>query len=411
MGVIQHGAYLIKNEKSGLYLTVKGASRQTSADIVQETLRDWPDRAIQSWQVEPGPAGQDTHRLQNQHSGLYLQVRHVSKERAAAVEQAHLEEKAPAYKGQTWRIGESGSGRYRLTNLHSDLHLHVRDDSDEEGAVVDQWPEVAGDTLGYQQWRLESVERAGAEKAFDSLVGVAVEPTGNILSAIATGFKATLDATGGVFGTVSRLVPGIDRTPYVRFSGFRGDEFIRFSQRNRVEAGPKRLGEQFPNLPQAFHSGFQFVMAAPRRSSYDYIGVKDERFVEFSDRRSGRPLPWEELLPPEIVKGEGGANLISLVSAAPDDSRYLAFTRSGILAIEGRIPVGPDHHPFVEPVSLDFLPKEFQEPDAVTSAVVGDEVHFFATKGEKFTVFTWEKVVEGPTSVLEAYPFLLGLWA
>ncbi|MFC7303988.1 RICIN domain-containing protein [Streptomyces monticola] len=410
MSVTAHGTYLIKNQKSGHYLTAKGASKQASADIVQEVLRDWPGRSCQAWRVEPGPAGHDTFRLENQLSGRYLQVRRLSTERGAAIEQAQLEENSPAYKGQTWRLSDTGRGLFQIVNLHSDLRLHIRDDKDTSGAPVDQWPESQGDSRGYQLWQLEPVEPRGMDTAFDALVGTAVEPTGNLLTALSTGVKATLETVGGVFGTVSRLVPGIDHTPFVRFSGFRGGEFIRFSQRHRVEAGPQRIMRRFPHLPEEFRDGFQFVMAAPRRSHHDYIGVGHERYIEFSDRRSGHPHPWDELFPPEIVKGEELSNLIAVVPAAHDDSRYLVFTRSGMLTIEGRLPLGTGHTPFVEPVSLDFLPGEFQEPDSVTSAVIGDEVHFFATKGDEFTVFTWEKVVQGPSSVLEAYPYLLGLW-
>ncbi|UNO43496.1 RICIN domain-containing protein [Streptomyces sp. MST-110588] len=411
MSVTAQGTYLIKNEQSGLYLTVKGFDKNVPADIVQERLHDWPERASQAWRLLPGQAGKDSYRLQNQHSGRYLQIRHASKESGAHAEQAHLEENKPAFQSQTWQLSGNGDEVYLITNVHSGLKLNVRGNLNTEGTPIDQWQEhAAGQFRGYQLWRLEAVEPRGEAKALDALTGAVVEPTGGIISAITTGFKATLEATGGVFGTVSRWVPGIDRTPYVRFSGFRADEFIRFSQRNRVEVGPKKISEQFRHLPKEFRDGFDVVIAAPKRSGYDYIGVAQELYVEFSDRRSSAPLPWDRLFPAEIAGGRGISEVKAVATASPDGSRHLAFTTAGIEVIEGHLPIDPNRRPVVEPVTLDFLPEEFKQPDAVSSAVLGEETHFFATKGDQFTVFTWEKVVQGPTKVVAAYPFLLGLW-
>jgi Ricin-type beta-trefoil lectin domain-like len=408
MSVNAKTTYLTRNEKTGLYLTVKGASKSVQAEIVQERLHEWPARAAQAWRLEPGQSGPDTYQIQNQHSGRYLQVRRYSKEPAAPVEQAHLEENNPAHKSQTWRITNGDEKGATVVNLYSELLLNVRGNAAAEGTVIDQWQEHKDADRRAQQWHFEAVEPRGEHTAFEALAGLVVEPSsGGLITAVTSVFKASLEATGGVFGTVSKWVPGIDRTPYIRFDGFRGGEVVRFSQRNRVEAAPRRISEAFPHLPKEFHEGFDFVTTTPRGHKYPYLGVKGDVAIEFSEKGIQDVPPDEPYFPAEQL-GQIGRPLRA-VSAAPDGSYYLVFGEHGIATINT-----PDH-PYgsdVSLVDLKHLPKAFREvPDAVASAAVGEEMHYFATKGDEYLVFTLREVIQGPAKILDAYPFLLGLWA
>ncbi|MBT2384345.1 RICIN domain-containing protein [Streptomyces sp. ISL-11] len=407
MSVNAKTTYLFRNAKTGLYLTVKGASKDVPADIVQERLLDWPRRASQAWRLEPGQGGADTYRIQNQHSGRYLQVRRYGKEPGVPMVQEHLEESNPAYKSQTWRITNDDDRGSPVINLHSGLLLNARGDVSARGSAVDQWQGHADAAGAAQRWYFEPVGPHGGAKAFDALAGLVVEPSsGGIITAVTSVFKASLEATGGVFGTVSKWVPGVDRTPYIRFDGFRGDEVVRFSQRSRVEAGPRKIGECFPQLPKEFHEGFDFVTTTPKGHRHPYLGVKGDLSVEFSEKGSD-DVPSGLYFPPEEL-GRAGRPL-KAVSAAPDGSYYLVFGEKGTVTIDAP---GPKAEREVREVALAHVPKEFrQAPDAIASAAVGDEMHYFATKGDHYIVFTLREVVHGPAKILDAYPFLLGLWA
>lgn len=404
MSVEAKTTYLIRNEKTGLYLTLKGDGRYASGDIVQDKLYEWPQRARQAWRLEPGSAGEHTYRLQNQHTGRYLRVHRGSREPGIHVELAHLEENTPGYKSQTWRIGDKDD--HRIVNVASGLGLSVRGDSAVHGASIVQQSGTSGDI---RVWRFEQVEPRGVDKAFDSLIGTLVEPSAaGILTTVTSALKASLEVSGGIFGTVSKWVPG-STTPYIRFDGFRGGEYIGFSQRNRVENGPRRISEEFPHLPKEFHEGFDFVTRNPRSREYPYLGVKGEQSVAFSEKGlSNDPYPARRHFPLEGPAAEPGQTFTASTPAAPDGSRYLVFGERGT----GIIDVSRDQLARqVDPVELTHLPAEFRTPDAIASAALGQEMHFFATKGDHYLVFTFREVLQGPAPVLDAYPFLLGLWS
>ncbi|KPC74231.1 hypothetical protein ADL35_26730, partial [Streptomyces sp. NRRL WC-3753] len=99
-------------------------------------------------------------------------------------------------------------------------------------------------------------------------------------------------------------MPG-DTTPFVRFEGFRGDEVIRFSSRNRVEAGPRKISTQFPHLPKEFHGGFDFVTRAPRHREHTYLGVKGDLTIAFSDKGNGGIDRSEEYFPSRELEPYG----------------------------------------------------------------------------------------------------------
>ncbi|KWT60848.1 MULTISPECIES: RICIN domain-containing protein [Streptomyces] len=404
MSVSAKGTYLIKNVNSGLYLTVKGHAKQSPADIVQDRLQDWPQRAAQAWRLESAPGGERTFRIQNQHSGGYLQVRRWSKDKGAHLVQEHLEENTPAYRSQSWQLTDEDP--YRIANVHSGLWVNVQDHSAATGAVVEQSTESTGVYRTAEQWTFEPVEPRGGDPVFDALSGLLVEPGGGIVSTVTHVFKASLEAAGGVFGTFAKYVPG-DTTPFVRFEGFRGDEVIRFSSRNRVEAGPRKISTQFPHLPKEFHGGFDFVTRAPRHRDHTYLGVKGDLTIAFSDKGNGGIDRTEEYFPSRELEPYG--RVLEAAPARPDDSQYLLFCEQATVLIDGRFRA-PDLRE-VQPMPLGQLPKGWEKPDAVASATVGDEVHFFAVKGTEYTVFTLRDLVQGPAPVLNAYPFLLGLWA
>ncbi|GGY09860.1 RICIN domain-containing protein [Streptomyces hiroshimensis] len=410
MSVHATTTYLVRNHKTGLYLTVRGLSRHDAADIVQEPLHDWPQRASQAWRLEPGQGGENVYRLQNQHSGRYLQVRHCRKDPGAPAEQRHLEENDPAYQSQTWEI--RNGDEYRIINVHSGLELNVRGHSAAVDAVVEQ---QAGDEEN-SVWRFEAVEPRGEAKLFHALAGTLVEPSSRgLLSTLTNALKASLEASGGIFGTVSKWVPG-STTPYVAFDGFRGDETIRFSQRNRVETGgPRKISEQFPHLPKEFHGGFDFVTRAPGWSDHRYLGVKGDLVVEFSERGSGESLRSTDFYyPREQLEPVIGGAVKAAVPGTPDGRYHLVFGEKGATALidlpraPGAGRRGADRRD-VRPVRLDHLPEPCR-PDAIASAAVGDEMHFFAVKGDQYLVFTFREVIHGPGKILDAYPFLLGLW-
>ncbi|QLE72869.1 RICIN domain-containing protein [Streptomyces rectiverticillatus] len=409
MSVHATTTYLVRNEKTGLYLTVRGLSRHDAADIVQEPLHDWPQRASQAWRLEPGQGGEHVYRLQNQHSGRYLQVRYCRKDPGAPAEQRHLEENDPAYQSQTWEIRDDDDRR--IVNVHSGLGLNVRGHSAAAGAVVEQ---QAGDEEN-RVWRFEAVEPRGEAKLFHALAGTVVEPSSlGILATLTNALKASLEASGGIFGTVSKWVPG-STTPYIVFDGFRGEEVVRFSQRNRVEAGPRKISEQFPHLPKEFHGGFDFVTRAPGWSEHRYVGVKGDLAVEFSDRSSGESLRSTDFyFPREQLEPVIGGAVKAAVQGTPDGRYQLVFGEKGATALID-VPRGPaagkrgaDRRD-IRPVRLDHLPEPCR-PDAIASAAVGDEMHFFAVKGDQYLVFTFREVIHGPGKILDAYPFLLGLW-
>ncbi|WKK20887.1 RICIN domain-containing protein [Streptomyces olivoreticuli] len=400
MSVSAKTTYLIRNDETGLYLTAKGAA------VVQERLHAWPPRAGQAWRLEPGQGGRDTYRVRNQRSGRYLQVRRYGE--GTAVGQAPLNESAPAYRSQTWRISGDADEGAPVVNVHSELRLTVRDGATAEGAVIEQTRETVAARAGAQRWHFEAVEQTGGTRAFDALAGLVVEPgTGGIVSTATSVLKTAMEATGGVVGAVSKWVPGSDRTPYIRFDGFRDDEVVRFSRRNRVETERKKISEAFPHLPKEFHGGFDFVTRTPRGHRYPYLGVKGDLAVEFSDREGEDLLPADDYFPAQELRPRAGRRF-KAVSAAPDGSSYLVFGERGTVVVDRP---GSPYEREVREVELGHLPKEFGGvPDAVASAGVGEETHFFATKGDRCLVFSLREVIQGPAEILDAWPFLLGAW-
>lgn len=403
MSVDTRSAYLLRNERTGLYLTVKDAGEGAAADIVQEALQDWPLRAGQAWRLEPGEGGEGTYGIRNQRSGRCLRARRRGDGPGAAVVRERPEGSGPAYR--SWLL--ANMDLHRFSNVHGGLWPGARGEAPAGGVVIDQCRSRADGTA--QRWHFEPAGPRGARKTFDALAGLVVRPGPSRLVTAATGVVRTAPVAGaGVFGAASKWAagpdraPGPDRRPYMRFDGFRGDEVVRFSQRNRIEDGPRKIAERFPHLPEEFHGGFDFVTTTPCGSAHPYLGVRGDRAVEFCERGS-RDMPAGHRLHGGTVTGRP----LKAVAAAPDGSRYLVFGERGT-AVVG-LPGGPYGHEVGEP-DLGHLPEDFRTPDTIASAAVADEMHYFATKGDRYLVFTFREVIQGPAKILGAYPFLLDLW-
>ncbi|MBB5119934.1 hypothetical protein AF335_13385 [Streptomyces eurocidicus] len=403
MSVDTRSAYLLRNERTGLYLTVRDAGEGAPADIVQEALQDWPLRAGQAWRLEPGEGGEDTYGIRNQRSGRCLRARRRVGEPGAAVVRARPEESGPAYR--SWLL--ANMDLHRFSHVHGGLWPGAggAGEAPAGGVVIDQCRERAGGDGAAQRWHFEPAGPRVARKTFDALAGLVVRPgPSRLVTAATRGRGRAPEAGAGVFGAASKWAAVPDRTPYMRFDGFRGDEVVRFSQRNRIEDGPRKIAERFPHLPEEFHGGFDFVTTTPCGSAHPYLGVKDGLAVEFSERGS-RDLPPGRLLP---GGGPVTGRPLKAVAAAPDGSRYLVFGECGT-AVVGLS--GGRYGREVREAALGHVPEDFRAPDTIASAAVGDEMHYFATKGDRYLVFTFREVIQGPAKILGAYPFLLDLWA
>ncbi|MEU6673426.1 RICIN domain-containing protein [Streptomyces sp. NPDC046925] len=412
MSALSEGIYLLKNEESGLYAGVQGAKTAQSVPIVQqELLPRGPARYSQLWHLRPNAAEKDTWTLQSVHSALRMDIMTGRGRAGSPVQQCPAETRRDLLVSQLWRPVDIGDGRYTLVNANSGHLLSVHDDSSSPDAALEQAAKPALGPRTAQQWILERVPGRGEAKAFDALTATLVSAgggvLGTVLGSLSGATKRALDAGGGIFEAAAKSIPDSD-TPYVRFDGFRGDEFVRFSKRRGIEAGPRRIADQFPHLPKPFSDGFDAVGPAPEGSGHAYLGFVQDQAVEFSEKSHGPVQYAEHFLHPELLHTVG--ELCDVTAFGSDDGRLLVFGRKGSCTVDPAkvdLARGPVHQLF----QLPAAPEAFGfGPDAACTAVSGSTAHYFLTKGDEFVVVSEDKLLQGPAGLTEVYPCLDGLW-
>ncbi|MFC8124512.1 RICIN domain-containing protein [Streptomyces sp. NPDC057302] len=412
MAALSEGIYLLKNEASGLYAGVQGAKTAQSVPIVQQELHpQGAARHSQLWHLRPDAAKEGTWTLQNVHSTLRMDIMTGRGRVGSPVQQCPAETRQDLLASQLWRPVAVGDGRYTLVNVNSGHLLSVHDDSGAPDAALEQAGKPTMGPRPAQEWSFERVPGRGEVKAFDALTATVVSAGGGILGSVLGTLsgkaKQALDAGGGIFESAAKAIPDSD-APYVRFDGFRGDEFIRFSRRRGIEAGPRKLSDQFPHLPKPFSDGFDAVGPAAKGSGHTYLGFTGGQAIEFSDKSHGPLHDAEHILHPGLLQMVG--ELCDVTGFGADGRRLLVFGRRDTCTVD---PAGVDaaressHQGFV----LTAAPDAFGfGPDAATTAVTDSVAHYFLTKGEEFVVVTENKLVQGPARITEVYPFLDGLW-
>ncbi|WP_405659250.1 RICIN domain-containing protein [Streptomyces sp. RK9] len=398
---MSEGIYLIKNEASGLYAGVQpgGGAKQGAKVVLEDLHAEGVERHRQFWHLKPHSAREGAWTLQNVHSTLRMDIM-VNRGRAgAAVQQCPPESREDLLVTQLWRPERIGDDRYAWVNVNSGKHLAVRGERGDAGAELEQGEPRTGEDRGTQVWRLEPAPARGESKAFDALTAQIVSPgtlatPGNVL---ASAVKGILDAGGGVFETMAKTVPD-PRAPYLRFDGFRGDEFIRFSPRRGIESGPRKASEQFQRLPHGFPSAAADVINTRKGSPYTHTAVLGHELREFSERSAddrGR------LLPANLQ----GAQIKAATAADSKGDRVVYFLEDRAVLTK------LDDPEFNEEFRLPHAPDAFvYDLDTATSAPFDDAMHYFLLKGDQFVIVTEGKLVQGPTKLTDAYPFLTGVW-
>ncbi|GGV19855.1 RICIN domain-containing protein [Streptomyces spectabilis] len=403
MAALSEGIYLIKNEASGLYATVQpGAGAKQSAKVVLEELHgDGAARHGQLWHVRPHSAREGAWTLRNVHSTYLMDVMAGRGRAGAAVQQCAAETRDDLLASQLWRPQQVSEDVYTLTNGYSDKALAVKAERREANAVLEQAEPRPSEDRGTQAWRLERLPARGEPKGFDALTASVVSGHGGAIAATLSGLtglaKGVLDAGGGVFETMAKVVTD-PKAPYLRFDGFRGDEFIRFSQRHGIEAGPKKISEQFTRPPRGFRTDYEDVLTARRGSGHTHAALIRDELLEFSERSASdtpRILPRElrERLP------------VKAATVADAKGETVAFfTGEAIVVTDGSLrPTGE--------LRLPHAPDAFRtDLDTATAVSVDDEMHFFLVKGEEFVIVSEGKLVQGPAKLTDAYSFLTGVW-
>ncbi|MFI8873970.1 RICIN domain-containing protein [Streptomyces sp. NPDC055243] len=405
MSALSEGIYLLKNEASGLYAGVQGAKTAQSVPIVQQELHpQGTARYSQLWHVRPTAAKEGAWTLQSVHSTLRMDIMTGRGRAGSPVQQCPAETRQDLLVSQLWRPEVVGDG-YALVNVNSGHLLSVHDDSVAPDAALEQAGRPTMGPRPAQLWRLERVPSRGQAKAFDALTATVVSAGGGILGSVLGSLggaaKQALDAGGGIFESAAKAIPDSD-APYVRFDGFRGDEFIRFSKRRGIESGPRRIADQFPHLPKTFSDGFDAVGPAPKSSGHTYLGFAQGQAVEFSDKSHGPLHEAEDVLSRDLLERAG--ELCDVTGFGADGGRLLVFGMQG--SFTTALSRGSSQQ-----LSLTAAPDAFGfGPDAAATAVTESTAHYFLTKGDEFVVVTEDKLIQGPSKLTEAYPFLDGLW-
>ncbi|MEU5952575.1 RICIN domain-containing protein [Streptomyces sp. NPDC047525] len=409
MSALSEGIYLLKNEASGLYAGVQGAKTAQSVPVVQQELNpQGAARHSQLWHLRPDAAKEGAWTLQNVHSTLRMDIMTGRGRVGSPVQQCPPETRQDLLVSQLWRPVAVGDDRYTLVNVNSGHLLSVHDDSSAPDAALEQAGKPTMGPRPAQEWRFERVPGRGEVKAFDALTATVVSAGGGILGSVLGSLsgaaKQALDAGGGIFESAAKAIPD-SGTPYVRFEGFRGDEFIRFSKRRGIESGPRKLADQFPDLPKPFSDGFDAVGPAARRGGHTYLGFTGGQAVEFSDKGHGPVQDAEHFLHHLLLEQVG--ELCDVTGFGADGGRLLVFGRRDTCTAGVDPARGPSHQRF----QLTAAPDAFGfGPDAATTAVSESTAHYFLTKGDEFVVVSEDKLIQGPARLTEAYPFLDGLW-
>lgn len=411
MSALSEGIYLLKNEASGLYAGVRGAKTAQSAPIVQQELyAQGTARHSQLWHVRPAATEEGAWTLQSVHSTLRMDIMTGRGRAGSPVQQCPAETRQDLLVSQLWRPEVVGDG-YLLVNVNSGHLLSVHDDSGAPDATLEQ---AAKPTMGprpAQQWRLERVPSRGETKAFDALTATVVSSSGgllgSVLGSLSGAAKQALDAGGGIFESAAKAIPDSD-APYVRFEGFRGDEFIRFSKRRGIESGPRKIADQFPHLPKPFSDGFDAVGPAAKRSGHVYLGFAGGQAVEFSGKGHGPVHDAEHILHPELLREVG--ELCDVTGFGAGSGRLLVLGRRDSRTMDpARVDLARESSD--QQFRLTAAPDAFGfGPDAAATAVSDSSAHYFLTKGDEFVVVSEDRLIQGPAKLTEAYAFLDGLW-
>ncbi|MFD7168885.1 RICIN domain-containing protein [Streptomyces violascens] len=161
--LIEGSQYLIKNKKTGMYLTGKPIENRPEVGSVElQPLQDGEARQRQLWELRQGNA-QGRFMLRNmQRRQMYLHTAGHSADSSVLVEEYVFEQDhADSY---TWEIAKEatpGGDVWTLKCAHGGHWLNVSRHSDAAGALVDVWDDPS-DTHGYRQWSLERVSAAEA---------------------------------------------------------------------------------------------------------------------------------------------------------------------------------------------------------------------------------------------------------
>ncbi|QIB44431.1 RICIN domain-containing protein [Streptomyces aureoverticillatus] len=397
---LSEGIYLIKNEASGLYAGVQpgGGAKQGAKVVLGELHTEGPERHRQFWHLKPHSAREGAWTLQNVHSVLRMDIMAGRGRAGAAVQQCPPESRDDLLVSQLWKPEQIADDVYVWVNS-SGKNLAVRGERPEAEAELEQAEPKTAEDRGTQAWRVERVQARGESKAFDALTARVVSPGtfSTPANVLASALKGILDAGGGIFETMAKTVPD-PRAPYLRFDGFRGDEFIRFSPRLGIEEGPKKISEQFPQVPTGFPGAADDVMNARKGSGYTHAAIMGSTVHEFSERSANRGVAHLELGPvkDQRIKAATTAETKGEAVAAFLDLQAVLLTPDYEHTGEFRLPHAP----------AEFL----TELDTATSAPFDDAMHFFLVKGEEFVIVSQGKLVQGPTKLTDAYPFLTGVW-
>ncbi|EPH40370.1 RICIN domain-containing protein [Streptomyces aurantiacus] len=401
MAALSEGIYLIKNEASGLYAGVQpgGGAKQGAKVVLGELHPEGPERHRQFWHLKPHSAREGAWTLQNAHSTLRMDIMTGRGRAGAAVQQCPPESRDDLLVSQLWKPEQIAEDVYVWVNS-SGKNLAVRGERHDANAELEQAEPKRGEDRGTQTWRVEAVPARGETKAFDALTARVVSPGtfSGPANVLASAVKGILDAGGGVFETMAKTVPD-PRAPYLRFDGFRGDEFIRFSPRRGIEAGPKKISEQFAQLPDRFPGAAEDVMNARKGSSCTHTAVMEGgQLWEFSERAAHRAGSRIDLGP---VKDQ---RIMAATTADTKDERVAVFLdRTAVLLT--------DDFGYFGEFALEHAPDDFLAGlDTAASAPFDDDMHFFLVKGEEFVIVSEGKLVQGPTKLTDAYPFLTGVW-
>ncbi|WP_433939640.1 RICIN domain-containing protein [Paenibacillus lautus] len=142
-GNVLDGMYRFMVRHVGKAMTASGTA--SGSNIEQRTLNGDPS---QQWNVEHLGGGQ--YSIQNEKSGLYLQISNASLEHGASFQLANRNDGDH----QRFAFIPVGDGYYRITPVISNKPADVKDISTADGALIHQWRYILGH---HQQWKLEPV--------------------------------------------------------------------------------------------------------------------------------------------------------------------------------------------------------------------------------------------------------------
>lgn len=136
--------YVIKSKLTGLYLDIKGASKDDGALLIQ---CDYSGSANQKWYFEKLDNG--FYLIKNCNSGKYLDVEKCSNKDGGIILQWYCH----GSKNQQWKITKV-DGYYKIINRNSSMCIDLLKGNPDSGASVAQWTYSGSDN---QLWSIEPV--------------------------------------------------------------------------------------------------------------------------------------------------------------------------------------------------------------------------------------------------------------